>query len=65
VFSNSTEKTKSYSVSTKGELDKLLLDPEFADTQKMQLVEIHMDQFDAPVGLIKQAELSIAANHYS
>jgi pyruvate decarboxylase len=65
VFSNSPGKTKSYSVSTKEELDKLLLDPEFADTQKMQLVEVHMDQLDAPIGLINQAELSIAANHYS
>jgi len=65
VFSNSPGKTKSYSVSTKGELDKLLSDPEFASAQKMQLVEIHMDKLDAPIGLMKQAELSIAANHYS
>jgi len=57
--------TKSYSVSTKSELDRLLLDPEFASTKKMQLVEIHMPQLDAPLVLQRQAELSTLTNHYS
>jgi len=57
--------TKSYSVSTKTELDKLLLDPEFANTEKMQLVEVHMRQLDAPIVLERQTELSTLTNHYS
>lgn len=65
MFSAQPGQSKSYTVSTKDELDKLLLNAEFADPTKMQLVEVMMDQLDAPIGLMKQAELSIAANHYS
>jgi pyruvate decarboxylase len=64
-FSETPGITKSYSVSTKTELDKLLLNPEFAGTKKMQLVEVCMPQLDAPLVLQRQAELSNKTNHYS
>jgi len=57
--------TKSYSVSTKAELNELLLNPEFAGTKKMQLVEVNMPQADAPLVLQRQAELSTLTNHYA
>jgi pyruvate decarboxylase len=56
--------TKSYSVSVKAELNELLMNPEFASTKKMQLVEVRMPQLDAPLILQRQAELSTLANHY-
>lgn len=65
MFSAKPGQSKSYTVSTKDELDKLLLDGEFADASKMQLVEVMMDQLDAPIALMKQADLSVQANHYT
>lgn len=61
----SGEKTKSYTVSTKDELSRLLDDPEFASANKMQLVELMMEEHDAPVALQMQAKLSKEANKYA
>lgn len=44
-------KSKSYTVSTKLQLSALLEDPHFAAADKIQLVEIIMDKFDAPRAL--------------
>lgn len=38
----------------KTELSKLLDDPTFAGTDKIQLVEVMMDKFDAPRALLVQ-----------
>lgn len=57
-------KPKSYTVNTKRELDALLEDASFASAASIQLVEVTMDKFDAPVPLLRQAELSGKTNHY-
>ena len=44
-------KSQSYTVKTKTELSDLLKDPKFASAEKIQLVEIMMDKFDAPRSL--------------
>ena len=66
VFQGSTDtpKWKSYTVSTKSELDSLLNDPTFAKAEEIQLVEVMMDKFDAPRALRVQAELSGKTNAY-
>ena len=56
---------QSYTVHNKVELDKLLNDETFAKAEKMQLVEVIMDQFDAPRALKVQAELSGKTNKYA
>ncbi|KAH9971927.1 pyruvate decarboxylase [Lactifluus volemus] len=57
-------KPKSYTVRTKSELDALLNDKSFASATCIQLVEIMMDKYDAPLALVRQAELSGKTNHY-
>jgi pyruvate decarboxylase len=49
-------KTVSYSVRTKDELEKLLVDMTFAKAEKMQLVEVVMEKLDAPRALLGQAK---------
>jgi pyruvate decarboxylase len=56
--------TASYAVTTKKELSDLLDDSSFASANKMQLVEVLMDAFDAPEPLIRQAELTGKGNVY-
>ena len=46
-------------------LRALLADETFLRADKMQLVEVMMDQFDAPVTLVNQAELSGKTNAYT
>jgi pyruvate decarboxylase len=43
--------SKSYTVKSKTELSTLLDDPGFANTEKIQLVEVMMRKFDAPRAL--------------
>ena len=66
VFQGSTDtpKGKSYTVSTKSELDSLLNDPTFAKAEEIQLVEVMMPQHDAPRSLQVQAEMSGKTNKY-
>jgi pyruvate decarboxylase len=56
--------TQSYSVTTKEEFSNLLDDPSFASASKIQLVEVLMDAFDAPLPLLRQAELTGQGNAY-
>jgi pyruvate decarboxylase len=51
-------------VRTKSELDTLLNDESFASAAGIQLVEVMMDKYDAPLPLVRQAELSGKTNHY-
>ncbi|KAH9080651.1 pyruvate decarboxylase [Lactarius deliciosus] len=57
-------KPRSYTVHTKKELDALLKDESFASAGGIQLVEVMMDKYDAPLPLLRQAELSGKTNHY-
>ncbi|KAL1743970.1 thiamine diphosphate-binding protein [Schizophyllum fasciatum] len=57
-------RSTSYTVNNKKELSALLADEAFLRADKMQLVEVMMDQFDAPVTLVNQAELSGKTNAY-
>lgn len=59
-----TPAPKSYTVHTKKELSALLDDSAFASCETIQLVEVMMDQFDAPQALQRQAELSGKTNAY-
>ena len=58
-------KSRSYTVNNKAELDALLNNAEFANTGKIQLVEVMMDKYDAPRALQSQAVLSGQANKYA
>lgn len=53
--------TRSYTVRSKSELDKLLDDEEFASARKIQLVEVIMDKYDTPRALQASAELTARA----
>jgi len=66
VFSGEEGVTcQSYKATTKAEFSALLEKPEFAKAEKIQLVEVIMDKFDAPRSLKAQAELSGKANAYA
>ncbi|KLO14832.1 pyruvate decarboxylase [Schizopora paradoxa] len=56
---------KTYTVSTRDELSALIDKPEFAAANEIQLVEVMMDKYDAPLALRKQAELSGKTNKYA
>jgi len=56
---------QSYTVNNKEEAEKLLTDEAFIKADKMQLVEVMMDQFDAPRSLKLTAELSSKVNKYA
>jgi pyruvate decarboxylase len=56
--------SKTYTVHTKGDLSKLLDDATFGSANKIQLVEVMMDKFDAPKALQEQAMLSGKTNAY-
>ncbi|KAI0304508.1 pyruvate decarboxylase [Multifurca ochricompacta] len=60
-----TQLLDSYTVHTKSELDALLKDESFANATGIQLVEVVMDKYDAPVPLLRQTELSGQTNHYA
>jgi pyruvate decarboxylase len=66
VLGDADEKLSvSYTVRTKAELSALLDDKVFAEgDEKMKLVEVIMDKFDAPRALKMQAELSGKTNKY-
>jgi pyruvate decarboxylase len=51
-------------VHTKDDLDKLLQSEAFARAERIQLVEIMMEQLDAPRALKVQAEMSGKTNAY-
>ena len=57
-------KPRSYTVRTKEELDALLKEESFAKAEGIQLVEVIMDKYDAPLPLLRQTELSVKTNHY-
>lgn len=54
---NPPKKTKSLLASTRGELEQILADPEFAKAEQIQLLEVVMGRQDAPEALIKQGKL--------
>ncbi|KAL4070052.1 thiamine diphosphate-binding protein [Scleroderma yunnanense] len=50
--------SRSYKVGDKGGLEKLLANPDFAEANKIQLVEVVMDKYDTPRALKTASELS-------
>lgn len=56
--------SKTSTVHNKRALSKLLDDATFASANKIQIVEVMMDKFDAPKALQKQAALSGQTNGY-
>lgn len=64
TFNDGKHETQSYSVATKEELSDLLDDPAFASASKIQLVEVAMDAFDAPLSLLRQGEMTGQGNAY-
>lgn len=48
---------KSWLAETRGDLETILSNPEFASADKAQLLEVKMDRLDAPRALIAQAKL--------
>ncbi|CAK5270255.1 unnamed protein product [Mycena citricolor] len=59
------EKTESFTTRTKEELGTLLETESFAQSNKIQLVEVVMPRLDAPRALEQQAELSGKTNSYA
>lgn len=49
--------TRTLRASTRGELEQILADPEFAKADQIQLLEVIMGRQDAPEALIKQGKL--------
>ncbi|ODV92559.1 hypothetical protein CANCADRAFT_30685 [Tortispora caseinolytica NRRL Y-17796] len=56
------EKSRTYKISTAGELDALLKDEQFNSADVIQLVELVIPKLDAPSTLKKQAELTAQYN---
>lgn len=56
--------TASYTVHNKRELSDLLDDDSFAKAEKIQVVEVIMDPLDAPLALVRQAEMTGKGNTY-
>ena len=54
--------TKSWKASTRGELEAILANPEFAKADKLQLLEVRMGPLDAPRALVEQAKLTAQLN---
>lgn len=49
-------------VSTVDEAEKLLTDSKFNDNSKIRMIEVMLPKMDAPISLVKQAELSSKTN---
>ncbi|QPG76285.1 hypothetical protein FOA43_003671 [Brettanomyces nanus] len=56
------EKFQNYRVSTVEEMNKLYADKEFNVPSKIRMIELMLDEFDAPKNLIEQAKLSERIN---
>lgn len=54
--------SQSHVVKTRDEVDKLFANKEFANPDRLQLVEIHMPKKDAPEALITTAKASAEVN---
>lgn len=55
-------KTRTYQVSVKAELEKLLTEEEFGNFKGFQLVELHLGKRDAPKSLVLTAQASARTN---
>lgn len=56
------KKYENYKVSKVGELDKLFKDEKFGTNDTIRLIEVMLDEMDAPTNLVEQARLSSQAN---
>lgn len=62
TFGANDTNSESIRVSTTGEFENLVSDPEFAKNDKIRLIEIMLPVMDAPENLVKQAQLTAAVN---
>lgn len=62
LFKAPKETSESLVVSTKKELDTLFTDKAFNTPNKIRLIELMLDKFDAPESLYKQGELTSKTN---
>lgn len=62
VFDSEGLRTKSWKASTRGELEDILANHDFAKADKLQLLEVRMGPLDAPRALIEQAKLTAQLN---
>ena len=62
VFGGGDKTTKTFTIETKDELNKLLTDSEFNAANVLQFVELHMPKEDAPRALVMTAEASAKVN---
>jgi pyruvate decarboxylase len=56
-FGGKEKGARSYSASTYGELSAVIEDPDFARSGNIQLLEVHLDKFDAPWTMTAQVNL--------
>ncbi|ODV98341.1 hypothetical protein PACTADRAFT_53720 [Pachysolen tannophilus NRRL Y-2460] len=56
------KKSESIRVSTTGEVDQLFADPAFNKNDKIRLIEVMLPMQDAPINLVRQAQLSEKTN---
>lgn len=49
-------------VSTTGEVDNLFNDPAFCKNSKIRMIEVMLPRMDAPINLVKQAEVTAKTN---
>jgi pyruvate decarboxylase len=62
VFGAKANKTKSYQIKTKAQVNQLLEDKSFNSADVLQLVELYMPKEDAPRALKLTAEASAKTN---
>ena len=62
TFGGTDKKVKTFVVKTKDELEKLLKNKDFNDSQGLQFVEVWMPKDDAPRGLKITTEISARNN---
>ncbi|KAF5100353.1 hypothetical protein D0Z00_001321 [Geotrichum galactomycetum] len=53
---------QNYSIKTTGELDEIFESEEFANPDKIRLIELVLPRLDAPIALVKQAEITSKTN---
>ncbi|KDE07528.1 hypothetical protein MVLG_02199 [Microbotryum lychnidis-dioicae p1A1 Lamole] len=61
-FNGNNIPTRSYLAKTRGELESILADDQFAKADVFQLLQVKMDRQDAPAALVRQAKLSEKLN---
>lgn len=62
VFNAKPDQSESLTVQTTDELEDLFQDKEFENPSKIRVIEVKLPRMDAPVSLVKQAEITSKTN---